>query len=42
MQIGRSNQAGGIRVDRRSLVDTASAMVDIPSFTGSEHAELRA
>src|SRR3954462_1972507 len=37
MQIGRSNQ-GGIRIDRRSLVDTASAMVDIPSFTGSEHA----
>src|SRR3954471_3704231 len=38
MQIGRSSSQGGIRIDRRSLVDTASAMVDIPSFTGSEHA----
>src|SRR3954465_4244038 len=37
MQIGRSNQ-GGLRIDKRSLVDTATSMVDIPSFTGSEHA----
>ncbi len=37
MQIGKRT-SDGIRVDKRSLVETASAMVDIPSFTGSEHA----
>jgi acetylornithine deacetylase/succinyl-diaminopimelate desuccinylase-like protein len=37
MQIGRSSNSG-VQIDRRSLVETASAMVDIPSFTGSEHA----
>ena len=36
MQISRS----GIQVDRRSLVETASAMVDIPSPTGDEFAGL--
>src|SRR5437899_12809912 len=35
MPLGRSETA---RVDRRSLVETASAMVDIPSPTGEEHA----
>ena len=37
MQIGKRT-SDGIRVDKRSLVETASAMVDIPSFTGDEHA----
>ena len=31
-------RSSGIQVDRRSLVETASAMVDIPSPTGSEQA----
>ena len=37
MQIGRSSNSG-VQIDRRSLVETASAMVDIPSPTGDEHA----
>ena len=35
MQMKRSP---GPQIDRRSLVETASAMVDIPSPTGSEQA----
>ena len=35
MQVKRSS---GVQVDRRSLVETASALVDIPSPTGSEQA----
>ena len=31
-------RSSGLQVDRRSLVETASAMVDIPSPTGSEQA----
>ena len=33
MQIKRPT---GVQIDRRSLVETASAMVDIPSPTGDE------
>src|SRR5512132_4363463 len=36
MQIRRT--VSGVQVDRRSLVETASAMIDIPSPTGSEQA----
>jgi hypothetical protein len=36
MQIGR--RPSSIQIDRRSLVETASALVDIPSPTGDEHA----
>src|SRR5262245_66080809 len=36
MQVRR--QSSEIRIDRRSLVETASALVDIPSPTGSEQA----
>jgi acetylornithine deacetylase len=36
MQIGR--QPSSIQIDRRSLVETASTMVDIPSPTGDEFA----
>ena len=35
MQIGRSQQ-GSIQIDRRSLVDTASELVNISSPTGDE------
>ena len=35
MQVKRSS---GVQVDRRSLVETASALVDIPSPTGDEQA----